>query len=145
MAAQVAAHVTLVYPREAPNVDLLVERVRAASAAIPRFRLRLGGIACFERPEAGVYIEVEDVDGGYREMREQVLRPPFHPIEIPPHVTVIHPRTSRRGREFWDNGRYEGREQEFTAGEVVITAFDGTRWVALMRFTLGAGSAPGAS
>ncbi len=53
MAAQIAAHVTLAYPREAPIVDLLVDRVRAASTTCPPFRLRLGGIACFERLEGG--------------------------------------------------------------------------------------------
>ena len=137
MAAQIAAHVTLVYPRDAPIVELLVERVRAASSTIPPFRLRLGEISCFERPERGVSIDVEDIDGGYRTIRESVLRPPLHPVAFPPHVTVVHPRTSRRGRDFWDYGRYQRRDQEFTAEEATITAYDGTRWVVLMRFALG--------
>jgi len=137
MAAQIGAHVTLAYPEEAPSVELLVERVRAASTRIPPFRLRLGGIACFERPEGGVYVAVEDIDGGYRRMREEVLRPPFHPRAGPPHVTLVHPRTSRRGRDFWDSGAYPGHAGEFTAQEVAITAFDGTRWVVLETFALG--------
>ena len=137
MAAQIAAHVTLTYPREAPTVDLLVARLQAASAATPPFRLRLGGVAFFERPEDGVYIEVEDVDGGYRRLREQVLRPPFQPIAFPPHVTLVHPRTSSRGRDFWNRGRYQRHEQEFTVAEVTITAFDDTRWVVLEQLTLG--------
>jgi hypothetical protein len=47
MAAQIAAHVKVEYPQEAPISDLLVERVRAASAGFPPFRLRLGHVATF--------------------------------------------------------------------------------------------------
>ena len=50
MAAQIAAHVTVAYPQEAPISDLLVERVRIASTGIPPFRLRLGSVATFESP-----------------------------------------------------------------------------------------------
>jgi 2'-5' RNA ligase superfamily len=66
MAAQIAAHVTVAYPQEAPISDLLVERVRAASAGIPPFRLRLGRVATFESSEDGVYVTVEDIDGTAR-------------------------------------------------------------------------------
>lgn len=74
MAARIAAHVTLVYPQEAPITDLLVERVGEASNNVRPFRLRLGGVACFERPEGGVYVNVDDIEGGYSKMREEVLR-----------------------------------------------------------------------
>src|SRR5262245_13923636 len=114
MAARITAHMTLAYPQEAPIIDLLVERVRKASRRIRPFRLQLGGVACFERPEGGVYVNVEDIDGGYRKMREEVLRPPFRSILSPPHVTLVHPQTSRRGREFWDRGGYQRRDKEFT-------------------------------
>lgn len=136
MAAHIAAHVTVAYPEEAPNLDLLVERLRAATATIAPFRLRLGGFACFTRPEDGVYIAVDDVDGGYRRLREEMLRPPFHPLAFPPHVTIVHPRTSRRGRDFWDRGRCRTPGVEFTPTELAITAFDGARWVVRMTFPL---------
>ncbi len=76
MAAQIAAHVTLAYPREAPSRDL------------------------------------------------------------PPHVTIVHPRTSTRGRECWESGTFELRECEFTVEDVTVTAFDGARWIALARCPL---------
>lgn len=136
MAAQIAAHVTLAYPQEAPAIELLAERVGAACRTTSPFRLRLGAIACFERPDDGVYVTVHDVDGGYDRLRREVLRPPFQPAASPPHVTIVHPRTSQRGREFWERGAFEGCDAEFTTREVSITAFDGTRWVALMRFPL---------
>jgi hypothetical protein len=79
MAAQIGAHITLAYPQEAPISDLLVARVRAASRHTPPFRLRLGALTYFERPEDGIYIHVEDVDGDYRRLRERVLCPPSSP------------------------------------------------------------------
>jgi 2'-5' RNA ligase len=136
MAAQISAHITLVYPQEAPIVDLLVARLQTAGRQTRPFRLRLGTVAYFERPEQGIYITVEDVDSGYRRLREPVLRPPFQPITFPPHVTLIHPRTSPRGREFWDHGRYQQHDQEFTVAEIALTAFDGTTWVTLERMVL---------
>ncbi len=139
MAAQVAAHVTLAYPQEAPIADLLVARVRAAGIITFPFRLRLGTISYFGHPEGGVYVEVEDIDGGYRRVRADVLRPPFQPVAFPPHVTLIHPRTSSRGREFWEHCQYQQHDFEFTVEEVAITAFDGTRWVVLEKFALGQG------
>jgi hypothetical protein len=136
MAAQIGAHITLAYPQEAPIIDLLVARVRAASRQTPPFRLRLGALAYFERPEDGIYIQVEDVDGGYRRLRERMLCPPFQPIAFPPHLTLVHPRTSSRGRDFWDHGCYQPYNQAFIVAEVTITAFDGTKWVVLERLAL---------
>ena len=138
MAGQVAAHVTLAYPQEAPAVDLLEARLRAAARMHQPFRLALGGIACFERPEAGVYVEVHDLEGGLRALRDAVLAPPFHPEKLEPHVTLIHPRTSSRGREFWDTrAGAPAMAGEFMVTELAITAFDGARWIAVARFPLG--------
>jgi 2'-5' RNA ligase len=120
MAAQIAAHVTLVYPEEAPCLAHLVACVRTASSCIAPFRLRLGGVAHFGRPEDGVYIAVEDVDGGYRDAREAILRPPCTPLVFSPHVTLVHPRTASRGRACWEQVRSQGIQLEFTAEEVAI-------------------------
>lgn len=137
MAARIAAHVTLAYPEEAPLADLLVERVREASRRHASFRLRLlGDRACFERPERGVYVGVEDVEGGYARLRADVLRSPLQPRAFPPHVTVVHPRTSARGRELWLEARSPWLECEFTVTEIAITGFDGTQWAFCERFPL---------
>jgi GNAT superfamily N-acetyltransferase len=77
------------------------------------------------------------VDGGYATLRERVLRPPFQTEAFPPHVTLVHPRTSRRGRELWAAGRDWRYDAEFTAREVTVTAFDGDRWIVMARFALG--------
>jgi hypothetical protein len=83
-----------------------------------------------------VYVTVEDIDGGYRTMREEVLRPPFHGVAFRPHVTLIHPRTSGRGQDFRDSGWSRRGDEEFMAREVAITAFDGTQRVLLKTFRL---------
>jgi 2'-5' RNA ligase len=137
MAAQIAAHVTLAYPQEAPNVDSLVARLRTIAPRTAPFRLRLGAVACFERPEAGVYLAVDDVDGGYRRLRRGLLRPPFQPATFPPHVTLVHPRTSPHGRDFWERAERQSYDLEFTVDEIAITAFDGARWTVRHRFPLG--------
>jgi hypothetical protein len=136
MAAQIAAHVTVAYPQEAPISELLVERVRAASAGIPPFRLRLGRVAIFGSPEDSVYVTVEDIDGGYRKMREEVLRPPFPRRRV---SAARHARPSAdvgRGGDFRDSGWPRRGDEEFMAQEVAITASDGHTWVVLETFRL---------
>jgi len=137
MAAQVTAHLTLAYPGEAPATDLMRGRLAELGEFTPPFRLGIGALRCFERPENGVYVEVDDFDSAYGTLRKALLQPPFEPYGIAPHVTVIHPRTSARGREFWDlPGRPRRVDGQFTVREVTITAFDGARWVVTARLAL---------
>ena len=136
MAAVVAAHVTLVYPHEAPDFELLVSRLHGQALTTAPFRLRLGGLGCFDRPEGGVYVDVKDIDGGYKRLRDQLLFAPLRPTTFPPHVTIAHPRTARRLRELWESSSYKRSNAEFTVREIAITAFDGIRWETLQRFPL---------
>jgi GNAT superfamily N-acetyltransferase/2'-5' RNA ligase len=138
MAAQIAAHATLVYPREAPIADLLVERLGDAAAATPPFRLRFGALRHSANHDA-VWVQLEDVDGGYAALRERLLRPPFRAEGFPPHVTLVHPRTSSRGRELWAASGDWRDDAEFTAREITVTAFDGARWTVVARSALGGG------
>ena len=85
-----------------------------------------------------MYISVEDIDGGYRTMREAVLRPPFRHIAFPPHVTLVHPGTSLRGRDFWNSSAHQRLDEEFLVQDVAITAFDGAKCAVLTTFGSGA-------
>ena len=136
MAAVIAAHVTLVYPHEAPDFDLLESRLRGRALTTAPFRLRLGGLGCFDRPEGGVYVDVKDIDGAYKRLRDQLLFAPLRPFTFPPHVTIAHPRTSRRLRELWESSSYRRSNAEFTVREIAITAFDGLRWETLQQVPL---------
>ncbi len=128
MARQIDAHVTLAYPHEAPDPAELIRRVRTAGAATGPFRLRLGARGCFGRPEDGVCLRIADVDGGYRALRDRILRPPFRALGFPPHVTLVHPRTSSRGREYWDHETFVAPRETFTVEAVSVTAFYGSTW-----------------
>jgi uncharacterized membrane protein len=77
MAARLAAHVTLVYTQEFGIPSLVTERLREASQHTAPFRLRLGQAATFAAPLDGVYIAVEDVDGGVARLRRRILQPPL--------------------------------------------------------------------
>jgi GNAT superfamily N-acetyltransferase len=139
MAAAIAAHVTLVYPREAPDPARLLERLQAAGPTTRPFRLRLGTLAFEATPETGVFVTVDDLDGGCRALRTELLCPPFSGATFAPHVTVVHPRTSRRGRELWESGAYRPEPAAFTVGDVALTAYDGTRWIVAATVPLGGG------
>ncbi len=81
-----------------------------------------------------MFLQVADVDGGYRRLRQDVLRPPFQPVAFVPHVTLAHPRTSRRRA---DLPGAAPAPAAFTVREVTVTAFDGARWMVVARFPLG--------
>lgn len=136
MAGQIAAHVTLVYPQEIPGAEWLIEKLRDVCPATAPLHLRLGPLAYFGRPEDGVYVEVADMEGACRQWRARVLHTP---AEFPLHVTLVHPRTSPRGRECWEQTNLQLPASEFLVNEVAVTAFDGAKWVTLHRFALEAG------
>lgn len=126
---------TLVYPDEAPDVDLLATRLRAAASRVAPFRLRVGGTPILDATDGGVYLPVVDLEGGWARMRRLVLEPPFRMLALQPHVTLIHSRTSRRGPEFARHGWSYG-VVAFTAQRIAITAFDGAACATVMSFAL---------
>ena len=83
-----------------------------------------------------MYIEVEDIDGGYRRMREHVLRSPFHCLTFSTHITLIYPRTSGGDRQLSNRSGYERQIQEFAVQEIAVTAFDGITWASRGTYAL---------
>ena len=51
----------------------------------------------------------------------------FQPVAFTPHVTLIHPRTSDRGGDFWACAEPPRSGADFAVSAVAITAFDGAR------------------
>lgn len=133
MAAMVAAHVTVVYPEEAPDTALLVERLRALS--IPPFRLALGAPAAFTEERAGAGLHVVDLDGGWSRIRAGLLAAPFRDLGHPPHVTVAHPRTAAEARTAARAALPTGT---WTVTEIALTATRLDRVDVIERFQLGA-------
>jgi 8-oxo-dGTP diphosphatase len=136
MAHQIAAHVTVTYPAEIDSVDLLLDRLQGAADRIAPFRLRLGRIAHFGRPDAGIFIEVDDVDEGWSRVRESILGSGAHRLDIEPHVTIVHPRTTNRGPAAWEQLAGKRVDVEMNVEEISMTAFDGRYWPAVATLAL---------
>jgi hypothetical protein len=137
MARQIAAHVTLVYPWEAPEPEMIAEWVPAAVAGVAPFRLAIGPVGV-DGPAARRWCgyAVEDLDGGHAAIRARITAPEFIPGTVPPHITIVHPRTSSLADEAHAHLRRAPRELEFWVNEVTITAWDGERWQPLKAIPL---------
>jgi mutator protein MutT len=98
MAARVPAHVSLVYPEEVTDFDLLLRRAEAATGGFASFPLDARGVAQADSEEGvGVFVGVTDRTGAIERLRDELLAPPFRSLGFPLHVTIVHPRTSDRG------------------------------------------------
>jgi hypothetical protein len=141
MASQIAAHVTLIYPWEAPDADLMIRRVAAAGARHRPFRLRVDELHHEGTTPNGVWFSVADIDDGYAELRDVILVPPFSAGDVPAHVTIVHPRTSTRGGDAWRALGEMTIASEFWIDSIAITAWDGRTWPTIEATPLG-GSSP---
>jgi 8-oxo-dGTP diphosphatase len=137
LAGQIAAHVTVTYPVEIDSVDVLLDPLQAAAGSIAPFRLRLGRIAHFGRPDAGIFIEVDYVDEGWSGLRESLLGTAADRLDVEPHVTIVHPRTTNRGPAAWEQLAGKRVDAEVNVNEISVTAFDGRRWPAVATQALG--------
>jgi 8-oxo-dGTP pyrophosphatase MutT (NUDIX family)/2'-5' RNA ligase len=135
MASQIAAHVTLAYPREVPDLDDVTERVRSAARTTASFELQLGSVAHNGDPNNGLFVEVHDPHGTWRQLRSSIAGATFDQA-IPPHITLVHPRTSALGPTAWNAiGRLD-LQRTVTVTSVAVTAFDGHRWVTVSQYDL---------
>lgn len=125
-AAEVAAHVTLVYPEEFPcGLDPADVAAAAATATSP-FRIAVGGAFHPGSPADGVFLRVEDLDGGIARFRAAAALPGT-PACLPAHVTVVHPRAPG-GERAWAEVSGLRISARFTVSRVAVTVHDGTRW-----------------
>ncbi|MGH3185793.1 MAG: 2'-5' RNA ligase family protein [Streptosporangiaceae bacterium] len=137
MAGQIAAHVTLIYPEEVPIGTDLERLAESAATGAAQFTIALGPAFYIGSPAEGVFLRVHDRDGGIEAFRAAVI-PPDLMIGFPPHVTIVHPRTSTRGRQAWDELASTHFDTRFTITHVAIIAFDGDRWQSVRRLPLAA-------
>ena len=135
MADQIPAHVSVVYPVEIASLDRLVERLSDKVGAISPFRLLLGKPLVFDIPSNGVFIRVEDVEGGWLALRQSILG--SNAMQVEPHLTIVHPRTSNRGEAAWKVLRGRSFNAEVQVKSVCVTAFNGRDWPTVATFPLG--------
>lgn len=118
MAQLVPPHLTVVYPEEhGGDLELLVERATVAAADLGPFVVRLAeAMTDGDDGTAGVFVGVEDPSDGWASLRRAIVTPPMAPVGFPPHVTLVHPRTSVRGAEAW------AELERFDAGTAAVVA-----------------------
>jgi 8-oxo-dGTP diphosphatase len=133
LASQIAAHVTVAYPSEVPDLDELLRRARQAGSLSPPVRLELVQPMIHDRPEDGVFLNVRDSDGAWRKLRRSITGADT-PAE--PHLTLVHPRTSNRGPAAWQALRTLPLSGDLTVPELAVTAFDSRRWQVVERVPL---------
>jgi ADP-ribose pyrophosphatase YjhB (NUDIX family) len=138
MADQIAAHVTVAYPSEVHDVHDLFSRTARAARQVAPFRLRLARVTHHVAgPEAWVFIEAQDVLGGWAHLRRLIARPESMLSDVSPHVTVVHPRTTNRGSVAVESLRSWTYHAEFQVARVAVTAFDGQRIATVATSDLG--------
>lgn len=134
MAARVPPHVTLVYPEETVNESLLLDRVAQVADATAPFAIWLGDLESSDR--GGVWFPVVDPSDSWERLRSRLLAPPSHRLPVTPHATVVHPRTSDRGREAMSaltGTRFDG---PFDFDEILFTETSREGTAILHRFSL---------
>ncbi len=140
VAAAIPAHITLAYPAEHPGLEVLRGRINTVAERAAPFRIGFGAFRAFPPPDEGcVYLEVRDLDGAFAAMRRAVAAPPFEPIDFPPHLTLIHPRTSAKAADFWLAGVAQIIAAPLVIDSIVITAFVAGKYTEIERFALRGG------
>ena len=129
MAARIAPHVTLVH--EVTDADLA--RSRLAAAARAPFDVALTRIARWRSGVGGVYVGVDDVDGGIAALRERLAdleRPPWRRAPFRPHVTLVHPKyvSQAEADEAWAALAGDDLRATLVLDTVSLVALGSERW-----------------
>ncbi len=80
-------------------------------------------------PAHGVFFHVQDPDNGIGSFRARAI-PPGRAVVFPPHVTIVHPRTSGLGQQAWEQLAAAAARIDIRSAitRAVITAFSGDGW-----------------
>lgn len=139
MADEIAPHVTVAYPDELGTIEAALAFLDSAARQVASFELRLGDVVHDGDPSDGVFIEVDDVEGAWARLRRLAVASSGEAAhDVPPHVTIVHPRTSALGALAWTELgglRMPSTSLDFTS--IAVTAFDGRRWRTVGERSLG--------
>ena len=97
MAARAPAHISLVYPEEYDDEDLLISRAKAAASQASPFTVEIAHLTTEDGGLGGVWYLMTDSSGTWRALRAAILTKPFRTLQVEPHITIVHPRTSHQG------------------------------------------------
>lgn len=137
MAAVAPAHLTLAYPEEfGSDYTLLLDRIEDIAKKRDRFWISIVGVVCENEGKGGVFLKVVDSTNSWSSLRESILVEPFRKLEIFPHVTLVHPRTSDRGPEAWIALRDWKLTAELQVRDICFTETSDHSMVVLETFSL---------
>jgi hypothetical protein len=96
------AHITIAYHDEAPDPELLAQRLRDLVGEITPFRLTIGAARRFSGSAGGAFLEVHDPTEAVTQLRSRLLAPPFvRRSRFGLHVTLLHPDQGWRVDSAW--------------------------------------------
>jgi len=136
MAAGVPAHVSVVYPEEVTDEQLLLERVRDEVQQLRSFPLDVRDVDGPDAGRGGVFLRVSDRTGALTGLKERLLAAPFRSSGAPFHVTIVHPRTSDRGAAAFAALGRDTLSGSFDVFEICWTETAHERMTVLERFGL---------
>lgn len=104
MAGRIDAHITLVH--DVTDGATIVDRVAAVAAEVAPFELTLTTTACWGPAKWGIYLDLEDHDGGVWGLHDRLADledPRWLRGSFRPHVTLVHGRTvsEEQAEEAW--------------------------------------------
>lgn len=140
MAARIDAHLTLIH--DVQDHGALGDTLVRAAATTPPFELTLTTTGCWGPAKWGIYLAVDDHDGGVWALHEALA-----PIEDPrwlrgtfrPHVTLLHGRTVTEDAAdaAWAELEHFVADQRVRIDEVCVVESHPGRWEVFDRFVLG--------
>lgn len=136
MAARAPAHVSLVYPEEYDDEDLLISRAMAAASQASPFTVELAHPAAENGGLGGVWYLVTDPSGTWHALRTAMLAKPFRTLQVEPHMTIVHPRTSNQGPEALAELKDINVSGKLELNEIVHTETDASGMRVLSRIPL---------
>jgi mutator protein MutT len=136
MAAEVPAHVSVVYPEETADEAALLDRMRNEAAQLRAFPVDVRGV---ERAEEGrgVFLNATDRTGALTNLRRRLLAPPNSASGYPLHVTIVHPRTSNQGPDAFAALEVTPLAGAVAVSEIAFTETAPEGMTVLERFALG--------
>lgn len=146
MADRIDAHLTLVH--DVQDGDLLAGVLREVAAAVEPFELTLTTTACWGPAKWGIYLGVDDHDGGVRILHEAFAEhedPRWLRGSFRPHVTLVHGRTvaERVADAAWAELESYVADLRLRVDNVCLVESRPGGWHVLERFELGASRSVG--
>lgn len=118
------AHITIIYHDEAPDLNLLLDRLKEFTSACKPFPIELGAAQQFPAPDCGAFLSVTDSTQSIQALRQNVLAAPFtQRSRFGLHTTMLHPKHGEHLRTAWPAICSLPSLGQFVANEVQVVDY----------------------